>query len=75
MGGHDAVRMRRPDGTQTTVVTDPRLSWPDSLAFDATGRLYITASQIHRMPAFNGKVDKRLPPFRLFRTVAPVVPR
>jgi sugar lactone lactonase YvrE len=72
---HDAVRMRRADGTETTLLSDPRLSWPDSLALDGIGRLYVTASQIHRMPPFNAGVDKRERPFRLFRTMKPVVPR
>ncbi|MBS1152446.1 MAG: major royal jelly-related protein [Myxococcaceae bacterium] len=72
---HGAVRMRRPDGTVTTVVQDPKLSWPDSLAFDSNGRLYITASQIHRMPAFNGGVDQRVRPFRLWRTTRALLPR
>jgi sugar lactone lactonase YvrE len=65
---HDAVRVRHADGTIAQVITDPRLSWPDSLALDPAGRLYITASEIQQMPAFNGGVDKREKPFRLFRT-------
>lgn len=72
---HDAVRMRRPDGTVSVVLQDARLSWPDSVAFDATGRLYVTASQVQKLPAFNAGVDKRDRPFRLFRTVGPIVPR
>ncbi len=30
------------------VVSDPRLSWPDSLAFAPDGALYVTASQIQK---------------------------
>ena len=71
---HDSVRVRRPDATFATVIQDPRLSWPDSLALDPAGRLYITASQIHRMPGFNGGADKREKPFRLFRTVTAAIP-
>ena len=71
---HDAVRVRRPDGKLSTVVEDPKLSWPDSLAIDSGGRLYVTASQIHRMPAFNKGVDKRERPFRVFRTKTAAIP-
>jgi sugar lactone lactonase YvrE len=71
---HNAVRVLRPDGKLDTVLGDAQLSWPDSLALDASGRLYVTASQIHRMPAFNGGADQRQRPFSLFRTVKSILP-
>lgn len=49
------------------VVQDPRLLWPDSLAFAKDGSLYITASQIHLSPSFNGGKSARTSPYQLWR--------
>jgi len=43
-----------------TVVTDPRIKWPDSFARDAAGRIWFTTAQIH----LGGQVTE---PFRVFR--------
>ncbi|HYE06489.1 MAG TPA: L-dopachrome tautomerase-related protein [Planctomycetota bacterium] len=50
-----------------TVVRDPRLSWPDSIAFQGDRVLLVTASQIQHMPRFNDGVDTRTEPYRLWR--------
>ncbi|MBA3847634.1 MAG: hypothetical protein H0X45_13460 [Planctomycetes bacterium] len=50
-----------------TVARDPRLSWPDSIAFQSDGVLLVTASQIQHMPRFNAGVDTRTEPYRLWR--------
>lgn len=49
-----------------TVVTDPQLSWPDSLAEGPDGALYVTASRLHEMPWFKAGAPNVLPT-RLFR--------
>ena len=57
---------------EATVAQDKLLQWPDSLAWGADGWLYVTASQIHRMPKFNNGVDQRGgQPFRLLRIKLP----
>lgn len=38
------------DGAAETLVSDPRLAWPDSLAAAPDGSVYVTTSQIHRTP-------------------------
>jgi sugar lactone lactonase YvrE len=45
----DAVKRWRPDGVET-VVSDPRIAWPDSFARGPDGSLHVTTSQIHRGP-------------------------
>lgn len=56
---HGALYRLNQAGIMELVVQDPRLSWPDSLAVDSDGVLYVTASQMH-LPAGKG-------PYRLFR--------
>lgn len=55
------------DKSVTTIVADPRLAWPDSLAWGPDGFLYVTTSQIHRAP------DPPVP-YRVFR-LRPPAPR
>lgn len=53
-----------------TLVSDPRLSWPDSLAEAPDGSIYVTASRLHEMPWFRQGAPNVLPTqlFRLIRT-------
>jgi sugar lactone lactonase YvrE len=51
------------------VVSDGRLSWPDSLAWAPDGSLYVTTSQIQNMPRFNGGKDMRTTPYHLYKVI------
>lgn len=64
-----AINRRAPGGALEQWVTDPRLSWPDTLALGPDGILYVTAAQINRTTIFSdpSRVDF---PFRVYR-VAP----
>ncbi|BCS53875.1 L-dopachrome tautomerase-related protein [Geobacter sp. SVR] len=60
------------DGNYTTVVRDPRLQWPDSLALSPDKVLYMTDSQINKMPRFNGGKDRRVLPYRVYKILLPM---
>ena len=49
-----------------TVIADPQLSWPDSLAEAPDGSIYVTASRLHEMPWFRQGAPNVLPT-KLFR--------
>lgn len=64
----NAVRYLRPSDRKTGLVAkDDQLQWPDSLSIGPDDYLYITSSQINRMPRFNDGTDRHIPPYRLFR--------
>ncbi|MHA3770034.1 SMP-30/gluconolactonase/LRE family protein [Verrucomicrobiota bacterium sgz303538] len=64
----DAIERYDP-GTKkvTTVISDPKLQWPDSMSWGPDGFLYVTTSQIHRTPKFNQGQNKQLGPFMVYR--------
>ncbi|HEY6838778.1 MAG TPA: L-dopachrome tautomerase-related protein, partial [Geobacteraceae bacterium] len=64
----NAVKVVRPGGALATVAIAPVIPWPDSLSIGPGDYLYFTASQINRMPRFNDGTDRRVPPYKLFRT-------
>ncbi len=49
-----AVRRIGADGHATTLVQDQRLLWPDSMAEGPDGAIYVTASHIPEMKAWQG---------------------
>ena len=55
----------------TTVVADPRLQWPDTMAWGPEGSLYVTTSQIHRMPKYHGGQSKQQGPYAIYRIKIP----
>lgn len=67
---HNAIRRRLPEampGTEETLVLDPRVLWPDTLAVAPDGYLYFTANQLHRQPGFHWGEDQRRSPYSIFR--------
>ncbi len=61
------VVMKQP-GLWARIAHDPRIAWPDSLAFGPDGALFVTTAQIHRTPPFAPKMPTT--PFRILR-IAP----
>ncbi|MEQ9095996.1 MAG: L-dopachrome tautomerase-related protein [Phycisphaerales bacterium] len=66
----DAIIYRTPDGDYRTLVKDPRLAWPDSLAITPEG-VFITTSRIHETKRFS--FDGLMPgePYGLWRAPRP----
>ena len=63
----NAVAELGSDGKVTTVVSDPRLQWPDTFTEGPDGLLYISASHIHETPKFNKGQSTRKLPYSVFR--------
>ncbi|BCR06757.1 gluconolaconase [Desulfuromonas versatilis] len=57
---HNAIRAYTPGAGVVTVARGPELAWPDSLAVGPDGAIYVSTSQIHRMP-----VPRE--PYKIFR--------
>jgi sugar lactone lactonase YvrE len=65
----NSVKLWTGERTETVVV-DPLLSWPSSLAEGPDGSIYVTASRLPEMPWFRQDAQNVLPT-RLFRLVHP----
>jgi sugar lactone lactonase YvrE len=52
---------------EVPVAEDERLQWPDTMAWGPDGMLYVTTSQIHRMPKYHGGESKQKGPFMVYR--------
>lgn len=64
---HNAIRLRRPDGSLKLIVQDERIQWPDASSIGEDGYLYFPVAQIHRTPTFNNGIDRTEKPYRLFK--------
>ena len=60
-------RYRVFDGSVLQIAGNELIQWPDSICIGPDDYLYFTDSQINLMPRFNQGVDKRTPPYRLFK--------
>lgn len=63
----NAIKVLRPDGGIEVFASAPEFLWPDTIAMTGDGHLIFSASQFHLMPAFNENLDKRRPPYDVFR--------
>jgi sugar lactone lactonase YvrE len=63
----DAIKVLRPDGRFAFFARATNFTWPDTITVGGGGYLIFTASQLHLLPAHNGGVDKRKPPYNIFR--------
>lgn len=63
----NAIARRLPNSLYQTVVSDPRLLWPDTLSIANDGYLYVVSNQLHRQKGYNYGKDLRVKPYSLFR--------
>lgn len=56
-----------PNGSLETLVTDPRLQWPDTFTEGPDGAIYVSASHINESPTFNQGVSVRKQPYGVFQ--------
>lgn len=68
---NNAIGVIEPGKEYRVLVSDPMLSWPDSITIGPDGHLWVVANQLHRHPALNwtdaGPKDDTVPPFRIVR--------
>ena len=67
-----ALAFATPGGT-VRWLTDPRLNWPDALAF-AEGWLYVGVNQLHLHPALNRGTEESRGPYPIYRIELPSPP-
>jgi sugar lactone lactonase YvrE len=67
----DAIKVLRPNGQYEFFARAVDFLWPDTIAMSQHGDLVFSSTQFHLMPAFNGGVDKRTQPYKVFRLKVP----
>lgn len=63
----NAIKKWQPTGKIVTVVSDPAVHWPDSIALSPDEYLYFTDSQINLSPRFNKGKDRHSGPYGFFK--------
>jgi sugar lactone lactonase YvrE len=65
--GNDAVHVIGPDRKLVTLVSTPRLRWPDGFSFGPDGWLYLTASSLHHVIFMGADHVRANAPYQIFR--------
>ena len=55
------------DHKMQTILTDPRLQWPDTFSEGPDGSMYVTASHINDSPTYNEGKSIRTSPYAVFK--------
>lgn len=67
----DAILRMDSERKLQTLISDPRISFPNEPAVGLDGCLYFPSSQIHRLPLFGGGISRVVPPFEVFKLRLP----
>jgi len=67
-----SIRYLTPEGKIKVLVKDKHLLWPDSMGIGGDGYLYISCSQLQKLPAWNQGVDKTRYPYTAYRIKLPI---
>ncbi|HVZ94571.1 MAG TPA: L-dopachrome tautomerase-related protein [Phycisphaerales bacterium] len=63
----NAIVVRSPDGTMSTLAQDQRLVWPDTMAFGPGNALYVTTSRINESEWFAAEGARLQGPYGIWR--------
>ncbi|MFD2288175.1 gluconolactonase [Pedobacter petrophilus] len=66
-----SIKYVSSDGKMHTLVTDKRLSWPDSFGIGDDGCLYLSCSQLNRQAKYNKGKDRTDYPYRIYKVKLP----
>ncbi|TEW68630.1 gluconolactonase [Mucilaginibacter phyllosphaerae] len=66
-----AIQYVTPDRKVKTLVKNSRLIWPDSFGIGNDGYLYLSASQMNRLPKYNNGLNKVEYPYRVYKVKLP----
>ncbi|WP_377140764.1 L-dopachrome tautomerase-related protein [Mucilaginibacter lutimaris] len=66
-----AIQYVTTDGKTHVLVKDGRLIWPDSFGIGNDGYLYVSASQMNRLPKYNHGENKVEYPYRVYKVQLP----
>ena len=64
----NSIVYRTPEGQRQTLVSDPKLKWPDTFAIGPDNMLYVACSRIHETPMFKPGADVATMRFEVFKT-------
>jgi hypothetical protein len=68
----DAILRMRPDTTLETLITDPRISFPNEGSIGKDGYLYFPSSQVHRIALFHADgVSRVKTPWEIYKVKLP----
>jgi sugar lactone lactonase YvrE len=66
-----AIQYVTTNGKVHFLVKDARLAWPDSFGIGNDGYLYVSASQMNRLPRYNSGKSKVEYPYRVYKVKLP----
>jgi len=66
-----AITYITPEGRLKVLVKDKNLLWPDSMGIGGDGYLYISCSQLQKLPTWNHGQDRRQYPYKAYRIKLP----
>ena len=66
---HSAITRMNADGTLTVLAQDPRIAWPDAIAFGPDGSLSFTVAAFHQLYGGPGGANISQSEFPVFRIV------
>ena len=64
---HYGVDVLTATGELKPLIRDQKIDWPDNVALDGNGYLYIAVNQLHKSPAFTGGADEGKPPYYIYK--------